>query len=288
MPKTANVLVSDEVKDILQRSTLDGFNLYLPAALGDKYKEVDKVLRLAGACWDRRQPMGPSGIKGAHVVMAQTMENLEIALQDGKIVDVKKTHQQFFTPPEVAREIVLRCLQQPRLNAPAQRYLEPSAGEGAFADELARVLLSCNTMREANNSLLRTQTLPPHKLVCVDIDPVMVAKLRAKGHQAHEADFLKLKPKLSNLFDHIFMNPPFSAGQDMLHVMHAFKFLKPDGKLTSIMSVGAGGGSSQLNRNFRDFVVSWGEIIMDLPEGTFKQSGTNVATIVYEFTAPDF
>ncbi len=43
------------------------------------------------------------------------------------------------------------------------------------------------------------------------------------------------------------MNPPFSRQQDIRHVMHAAKFLKPGGRLVAVMGASAISGSNRLN-----------------------------------------
>ena len=68
------------------------------------------------------------------------------------------------------------------------------------------------------------------------------------------------------------MNPPFTKGQDIKHVNHALQFLKPGGKLVAIM---AGNDKSKWFDS-----LEWCYEIEDVPAGAFKESGTNVATII--------
>jgi hypothetical protein len=66
----------------------------------------------------------------------------------------------------------------------------------------------------------------------------------------------------------------------MDHVRHAFKFLKPGKILTAIMSPAFQFHQSKKAQQFRDWLreLNWAE--KALPEGTFKESGTGVNTVM--------
>src|ERR1035441_7853343 len=72
---------------------------------------------------------------------------------------------------------------------------------------------------------------------------------------------------------------------DIRHVIHAFKFLKPGGKLVAIMAKGWMQGESRVRADFRDFLAIHGSVIKEVPEGTFKESGTNIAAVLIELRA---
>ena len=93
-----------------------------------------------------------------------------------------------------------------------------------------------------------------------------------------EPDFMKLET--SQTFDRVCMNPPFEKRQDVKHVLKAFSMLKPGGKLVSIMSAGVTFREDKMGKEFRDFVKSHNGRIIDLPEGSFKESGTGVNTVI--------
>ena len=81
-------------------------------------------------------------------------------------------------------------------------------------------------------------------------------------------------------FDRVVMNPPFNkARADIHHVLHAFKFLKKGGRLVAIMPSGVRFRDDKLTNEFRDLVLSCGTI-EDLPEQSFKESGTLVNTVL--------
>src|SRR4051812_7333314 len=104
----------------------------------------------------------------------------------------------------------------------------------------------------------------------------------SKGFKTIAGDFLALEPE--EKYDRVVMNPPFTNDQDIDHVLHAYKFLKPGGKLVAIMAKGFTFGENRKRSGFRDLLKQHGRIVMDLPAGTFKESGTMVETVVVVFT----
>ena len=67
---------------------------------------------------------------------------------------------------------------------------------------------------------------------------------------------------------------------DIHHVTHALKFLKPGGKLVSVMSASVIFRENKLTKEFRDLVESRGGFFEKLPDGSFKESGTMVRTVI--------
>jgi hypothetical protein len=76
-------------------------------------------------------------------------------------------------------------------------------------------------------------------------------------------------------FDRIIMNPPFSKGQDVKHLQHAWGFLKPGGRLVAILP----GKLTETSPMLMDFDTT--DInCYPLPAGTFKEAGTNIVTTI--------
>lgn len=166
----------------------------------------------------------------------------------------------FPTPPDV----VARMIEAAHIPERECMVLEPSAGSGAIADAI----------REA---------APRARLECVERQYTLVEILGAKGHTAASRDFLQILP--TGTYDRVLMNPPFENGQDMAHVRHAFSFLKPGGRLVSIMSPSPFFGANNKAAQFREwFALHRGEYI-DLGAGAFKASGTGVATVMVTIDA---
>jgi hypothetical protein len=74
------------------------------------------------------------------------------------------------------------------------------------------------------------------------------------------------------------MNPPFENKQEIDHIRHAFKFLKSGGRLVSVMSPSPTFSSDRKSVAFREWVEGLGGEIVELPEGSFKESGTGVSS----------
>lgn len=216
------------------------------------YERVNKVLEALGGKWSRKA-------KG-HVFESDPEDLLENALLSGEVVDLKKAYDFFETPPEV----VDLMLAEAPVSA-GMRVLEPSAGRGAIADRL----------------LARCAALLVH---CAEAEPGRAAHLRKSGYPVWESDFLKIGPSYEGreeMYDRVYMNPPFSRQQDIDHVRHAFRFLRPGGRLVSVMSAGV---TFRENRKTVAF-TEWAErlnffSVRPLPADSFKASGTSVNAVL--------
>jgi Methyltransferase small domain. len=148
---------------------------------------------------------------------------------------------------------------------PGMSVLEPSAGKGNIAD----------IIKEEH---------PNAEIEAVEPVPELRSILEAKGHSIVGRDFLEHEGE----YDRIVMNPPFEKRQDVAHVRHAFKLLKPGGRLVAIMSEGPFFGQDKIATDFREWLdeVGWSE---QLPEGSFKSSErpTGVSTRMVVIDKPD-
>ncbi|MCJ2104731.1 methyltransferase [Methylobacterium sp. E-041] len=237
---------SDQVLAVLDRATIQGNSLSL-TALGQLdrklYTDTNKVLEAAGGKWDRRAK--------AHLFEGDAAEAVEPILLTGEVVSVRQELQQFYTPPELARRVIAEAQ-----IAPGMMVLEPSAGRGALAAE----------------ALMAGATVD-----CVELDPRYVHLLCSTPYEAVvQGDFLK--QGASRAWDRVVMNPPYAKGQDIQHVQHAWRFLKPGGRLVAIMSTGFMYRTRGNDLAFRDDLQRAGAKVEILPEGAFKASGTAVRT----------
>lgn len=96
---------------------------------------------------------------------------------------------------------------------------------------------------------------------------------RARDAGVRCFDFMQVWPV--DDYDRVIMNPPFSHGRWYKHVLHAYKFLKPGGRLVAIIPNGAINQKYQEEWNLmmRGFVNE-----IPLPKGTFKESDTMIET----------
>lgn len=239
--------VSDEVRTALSEATIEGNTVRIERQLPRQlYLQVNRVLSGAGGRWDRKAR--------AHLFDRDPRELLGLARSTGQALDVKKFYQSFYTPPDLAMHMARWLNVRPR-----DRVLEPSAGAGAL----------CDAVRELQ---------PTARIHCWEIDPAAVSTLRAKGYEVTDEDFLASRPRAD--FNRIVMNPPFSGGQDLRHVTHALRFLAPGGRLVTITSPAWKHSSNRRAIAFREIVKQNSGYAVDLPAGTFGESGTNVRAVL--------
>lgn len=253
------VAITPEVASILSRATVEGNAVRLPDEQLDRplYEAVDKVLKALGGKWNR-------SARG-HVFAAGIGDQLGEALAAGHAVDLKKTHEQFFTPAALAAEMVALAEIQPGMTV-----LEPSAGGGGLIEAVA----------QAHSTAI---------IYAIELDEGLCAALRTKwGGRAvvDQGDFLSLPATLRPI-DRVLMNPPFSNGQDVEHVRHAFGMLSPGGKLVAIMSPHPFFAKDRRSAEFRQWLQHHQGGFRALPAGTFSESGTNVGTYLVSVTKPD-
>ncbi len=204
------------------------------------YTKVDKALLALGGKWNRKAK--------AHLFDHDPRPALG-GLENSDTLTVDH-YDAFYTPAWLIGRMIDEAWIPDTWTVDA---LEPSAGDG-------RIALA---MREAGANV--------H---CIEIDPKAVAVLRGHGFETVEIDFLNLALKP---YDLIIMNPPFKNRQDVKHVLHAWGFLKPNGRLVAIMSEGAFFRANKLEVEFRELLAAhgWSE---KLPKDTFKDVGTMVRT----------
>ena len=155
------------------------------------------------------------------------------------------------------RPVIDRMLDYAGIEA-GHRVLEPSAGSGAIIEAIE-------------------DTCPDVEMVCYEVNCTLTNLLEAKGYPIRGSDFMGCD-LLQDKFDRVLMNPPFEKGQDIDHVLRAWELLKPGGRLVAIMSPGPFFHSTRKAETFREFFDAAGGEAHDLDAGTFKESGTNVAS----------
>lgn len=166
-----------------------------------------------------------------------------------------KNYGFFPTPDDAAKRLIDDA------NLKGKTVLEPSAGTG---------------------NLARAAAAQGATVDCIEIHPERAAVL--KGDKTYRwvccADFLTMQPSGNELYDVVLMNPPFDRERDIDHVMHAIKFLKPDGMLLAIMSAGTEFRETRKSVAFRAHIEKMHGHFSDLPEGSFASVGTNINTVI--------
>lgn len=209
------------------------------------YMRVNKALEALGGKWNRKT--------AAHVFGTDPGPLIEDAILTGQVIRLKQEYDFFETPPPVIRQMLALAEIEDRM-----QVLEPSAGSGALADAVWREYRNCT-------------------IHCVEFEDKRAELLKARYPTKH-ADFMEVQPDAS--YDRIVMNPPFSRQQDIDHVNHALRFLKPGGRLVAVMGAGVTFRTNMKTLMFRDRVGSARGTMHPLPEGSFKASGTNVNTVL--------
>ena len=223
---------------------LDGNVIRLPSFELKHYPQIKTLLTKAGGRYQRS------------TFVFKSEDEARVGLEAAGVRRDLRKETQFFPTPDHVSDLAFCFFDHRELRG--ARALEPSAGDGAMADKL----------RDHNVS----------EVVAVENWPGRAQQLRDKGHQVIEKDFLEVTPNDTGLFSIIAMNPPFTGGQDIAHVSHALSFLTPQGKLSAIVSAGAGTQANQKSRAFGRLLALLDDPVSPLPADAFKVSGTSVAT----------
>jgi type I restriction-modification system DNA methylase subunit len=253
--------IAENVLKVLDAAIIDGSKVTLTGQLDRKlYTETDKVLQAAGGKWNRSAR--------AHVFDGDAMEVLEPIILTGEYSRTKQDFGQFDTPQELAKRVVQLADIKPQMFV-----LEPNAGLGNIAVEAI-----------AAGGYVHTVEIDASRCAKLTIRIAGLDNQAAAYCTGQQADFLTQEPNSS--FDRVVMNPPFAGQDDIRHVMHAFKFLKPSGRLVAIMAASVLFRANKATEDFRAFVDRHNGTIERLPEGAFLSSGTAVKTCLVTLEAP--
>lgn len=235
-----------DVLESLKKMIVNGNRLDLPTdEQFANYPAVKKVLVTAGGKYNK------SGF-----IFKEDAQAILDRLTGGEVINDKKKFQFFATPPELANRLVELAGVEP-----GDRVLEPSAGQGAISSIVKDITRDC---------------------VMVELMHENVQILGEAGNDVIESDFLDLDTDQIGKFDKIVANPPFTKNQDIAHIKHMYGFLVPGGKLVSVASPSWMFGEQQKQVAFRNWVEDVGGTVTELEAGAFKQSGTNVSSVIVE------
>ena len=242
-------------EEILKQCTVEGLVVKLPAGQLDRklYQDVAKALELIGGKWKGNKIMG--------FVFQTDPRDLLSEIAGGEKRNLKKEFQFFATPSLLADELVFQAQVEPWHDV-----LEPSAGQGAIIEAILRIQL------ERKNPIDYCELMPVNQLI---MEKKIKGGLNAKFINA---DFLTLEP--TKRYDRIIANPPFQNNQDIAHIMRMYDFLKPGGILVSVASTHWQKSENRKEIEFRDWLKSKKNDIDEVPAGSFKESGTNVAGVI--------
>ena len=254
MPKIKHV-IPENIATLLRAAFIDGnvlrkITTQLDAAT---YKALNKTLEHAGGKWSRSAQ--------GHVFPAGGIRTLLASLDAGESTDHIAEHQFFPTPPEIASDIAMHAMMGRKSR---QRVLEPSAGDGVLARAVKRL--------DGTSEIM-----------CVEIRPEACLDLRRTGQfDVRQGDFLGMSPAFLGDFDVIVMNPPFTKDADIRHILHAWTFLRPGGKLVSLCSPGFTFSMRGLKKTLNELLFDREGDHRILPRAQFGRTELEVAMIQLE------
>lgn len=247
--------IENDVLTVLSTLDIDGNNVTITGQLDRKlYLAVNKVLERIGGKWNKKAK--------AHVFDDNPTARLNNVIDCGELDPEVKTGY-FPTPSEIIYKMIeLADMEQQHF------ILEPSAGQGHIADRI------CSKLHIRPDYIYVCELLPENRAI-----------LKDKGYYVR-GDFIEFAHKRGVegsgwTFDRIVMNPPFERQADIEHVTAAFNLLAPNGILVAIMSAGVTFRENKKTVEFREKILEPHCTHFEhLPDGTFKESGTMVNTIM--------
>lgn len=262
--------ISDAVRGVLARSTITADRVVLPPEQLDRklYTDVNKALEGAGGKWDRKAK--------AHLFERDPREALGLAVATGEAVNMKQALQAFYTPDPLADRLVREAGLGRQPPGGWATVLEPSIGGGALAAAAIRAT-------EGRLTITGYEVDPVAIKRASDRIVAEIARFNvpAAGLHVQTIDFLNVPaPPIGQRFDVVLMNPPFTSGADIRHVRHAWDFVAPGGRLAAIMSPSWQTARASAAKAFRAWVEEVGGWLQEIEAGAFKESGTDIATVM--------
>ena len=242
--------ITEDMLEVLASASPDGNLLYLNGQIERKlYEQVDAALNTAGGHWSKGRKAHVFSRPAWDAVMDLTArEEVETAPER------RQRTQLFETPADVVGSLISGALLQRR-----HVVLEPSAGRGAIAQAVARLVDAVD---------------------CIEADGDYAAEISAAGYARTVTvrDFLTVTP--DPVYDRVIMNPPFTRGQDVAHVGHALRFVRPGGRLIAVMPSSVQSRADKAATAFRGVVDQAHGWYTGNPAESFKDSGTTVNTVI--------
>lgn len=247
--------ISPEVETILRGGACSAASFTIQTHLDRKmYDAVNKVLDLSGFKWDRKS-------KKHLATNGNAADTLAKALGDGKIVDPQKEFDFFQTPEDLALRMAEAL--SPDGNSV---ILEPSAGGGRL----------CRAIIDWAPKLLK---ISKDQIYFFEIQENLHDALFEDGFRPLGYDFLECN--FSGYFTHVVGNPPFSNAQDLAHFRKMYDCLKSGGRMVCITSPSWQWRTQKKFVEFKTWFQSLRYTTVEpLPDGTFKDSGTNVPALL--------
>jgi len=238
----ADLKTKDEIGRMVRKSTTGGGGYHSVIEAND-YADTSHAARLL-------QGM----IEGNSAERAERERLRKIGTLESEVALTKIPG--YFPTPAAVVDVMLRRAQI----EDGMVILEPSAGNGNIAD-----------------AIQRDHGYPVTFIHVFEINSRLREILSLKGYPVIGDDFTAPRT-MAQIYDRVIMNPPFENGQDMEHVRKAYSLLNEGGILVSIMAPSFEYRNDRKSTEFRAWLESVNATWENLPDGSFKQSGTGVAT----------
>ncbi len=221
----------------------------------------------------RRDRLARMGIETVEQLRAALRELIELRsatekedplkAKERELIGNKGVGIDFFPTPKPLAE---RLVDEAQIEK-GMKVLEPSAGKGDIADAIKESGVNPDV---------------------VEMSSTLREFLELKKYNIVGRDFLEFEGE----YDRIIMNPPFSKGMDVDHVNHAFKLLKPGGRIVAIMGEHPFFANDKKSKEFREWLddVGYSEKLTDAFKGkeAFRQTGVNSRLVVIDKPGPQF
>lgn len=234
--------ISNEIIEILSEAILEENTLQLSGNLDRAtYVKVDKVIKAMGGKWNSKLKK--------HMFDSKITDIIESVFNTGEILIPQDFG--YYPTPNVIVEQMLEIADVKKTDV----CLEPSFGKGAIL----------NRLRELSDNVHGVELLQ------LNYDSIENKNNLILG------DFYQYVYDVK--FDKIVMNPPFEKGQDAKHIIKAFSMLNQNGILVSVASASVKFRKDTNYAELRKLIDTYG-YVKDLPDKSFKESGTNVNTVL--------
>lgn len=194
---------------------------------------------------------GDDGDNDMHSQLRERIRLMRARLDNAApVAEIRAESQLFVTPAPVCDRLVTLAEISNR-----DHILEPSAGTGAILRAIR-------------------DTAPGAMCDAVEINSGLVRYLRENfnGVRVQCGDFMEWQPV--QYYSRIIMNPPFSHGQDIRHILRAFSLLRPGGVLVAVCLNGP---------RQQEKLLPFSDVREELPRGTFAY--TRVPTMIIRLRA---
>lgn len=235
------------LEEAIAACTIEGTVVKLPDVELDRpiYVKLQKKLEGIGGKWNRKS-------KG--FLFSKDPSKLLGRVKEGEKINLKKQYQFFETPKEVV-ELMVNEIEDLMIST----MLEPSAGQGALIKPInEHVDVHYCELNPDNVEIIESLNYP---------------KVSHIGD-----DFMNLD--ITNKYDLVFANPPFTKGQYCTHIKKMHEHLNDGGRLVSIAPIGFKTASVNPQKGFADWLELVDARVVDIPPKSFKSSGTMIDTCI--------